>query len=152
MREKMSEINNFTYEYLIAQTNNNLSHFIEQFSEQVINNEASLFIGSGVSQNSGYPGLADLLSGCADELNIDEIDLYSLAQYYVNKHSDSDLRRIISQKINKFHKSNDLLDCLLEIDFNNIWTTNYDKLIEKGLEEKGISYNVIFRCRGQNHK
>lgn len=142
----MSEINNFTYEYLISQTNNNLSHFIEQFSEQVINNEASLFIGSGVSRNSGYPGWADLLSGCADELklDIDEVDLYSLAQYYVNKHSDSDLRRIISQKINKLPKSNDLLDCLLEIDFNNIWTTNYDKLIEKGLEEKGISYNVIF--------
>lgn len=146
MREKMSEINNFTYEYLISQANNNLSHFIEQFSEQVINNEASLFIGSGVSRNSGYPGWADLLSGCADELklDIDEVDLYSLAQYYVNKHSDSDLRRIISQKINKLPKSNDLLDCLLEIDFNNIWTTNYDKLIEKGLEEKGISYNVIF--------
>ena len=142
----MPDINNFTYKYLITQTNDNLEHFIEQFSEQVINNEASLFVGSGVSRNSGYPGWADLLSGCADELklDIDDIDLYSLAQYYVNKHSDSDLRRIISQKINKLPKSNELLDCLLEIDFNNIWTTNYDKLIEKGLEEKGISYNVIF--------
>ena len=47
----MADINNFTYKYLIDQTNENLEHFIEQFSEQVINNEASLFVGSGVSRN-----------------------------------------------------------------------------------------------------
>ena len=64
----MADINNFTYKYLIDQTNENLEHFIEQFSEQVINNEASLFVGSGVSRNSGYPGWRDLLSGCADKL------------------------------------------------------------------------------------
>ena len=57
-------------------------------------------------------------------------------QYYANKHSDSELRKIISQKINRLPKSNELLNYLLEIGFNNIWTTNYDKLIEKGLEEK----------------
>ena len=130
--------------YTVA--NENLEHFIEQFSEQVINNEASLFVGSGVSRNSGYPGWRDLLSGCADKLKLDmdEVDLYSLAQYYANKHSDSELRKIISQKINRLPKSNELLNYLLEIGFNNIWTTNYDKLIEKGLEEKGISHNVIF--------
>lgn len=138
--------NNYTYEYLKKQTEDNLAHFIYQFSEKVINNEASLFIGAGVSRNSGYPGWADLLSECADDLNINSntIDLYSLAQYYANKHSDAELRRIISQKINTFPKSNNLLNNLLEIDFNNIWTTNYDKLIEKGLEEKEKPYNVIF--------
>ncbi len=138
--------NNYTYEYLKKQTEDNLAHFIYQFSEKVINNEASLFIGAGVSRNSGYPGWADLLSECADDLNINSniIDLYSLAQYYANKHSDAELRRIISQKINTLPKSNNLLNDLLEIDFNNIWTTNYDKLIEKGLEEKEKPYNVIF--------
>ena len=75
--------NNYTYEYLKKQTEDNLAHFIYQFSEKVINNEASLFIGAGVSRNSGYPGWADLLSECADDLNINSntIDLYSLAQY-----------------------------------------------------------------------
>lgn len=138
--------NNYTYEYLKKQTEDHLAHFIYQFSEKVINNEASLFIGAGVSRNSGYPGWADLLSECADDLNINSntIDLYSLAQYYANKHSDAELRRIISQKINTLPKSNNLLNNLLEIDFNNIWTTNYDKLIEKGLEEKEKPYNVIF--------
>ena len=87
----MADINNFTYKYLIDQTNENLEHFIEQFSEQVINNEASLFVGSGVSRNSGYPGWRDLLSGCADKLKLDmdEVDLFSLALYYANNHSDS---------------------------------------------------------------
>ena len=70
---------------------------------------------------------------------MDEVDLYSLAQYYANKHSDSELRKIISQKINRLPKSNELLNYLLEIGFNNIWTTNYDKLIEKALEKKVFS-------------
>ena len=77
-----------------------------------------------------------LLFGYKLKLDMDEVDLYSLAQYYANKHSDSELRKIISQKINRLPKSNELLNYLLEIGFNNIWTTNYDKLIEKGLEEK----------------
>lgn len=118
----MADINNFTYKYLIDQTNENLEHFIEQFSEQVINNEASLFVGSGVSRNSGYPGWRDLLSGCADKLKLDmdEVDLYSLAQYYANKHSDSELRKIISQKINRLPKSNELLNYLLEIYYRKL--------------------------------
>lgn len=38
--------NNYTYEYLKKQTEDNLAHFIYQFSEKVINNEASLFYWS----------------------------------------------------------------------------------------------------------
>ena len=34
---------------------------------------------------------------------------------------------------------------LLEIPYNSIWTTNYDKLIEKGLEKKFIGCNPITR-------
>ena len=73
------------YERLLTKTADQLPHFYKKFSDQIINNEASLFIGAGVSRNSGYPGWADLLSECAEELNVDlnKIDLYSLAQYYV---------------------------------------------------------------------
>lgn len=115
------------YERLLTKTADQLPHFYKKFSDQIINNEASLFIGAGVSRNSGYPGWADLLSECAEELNVDlnKIDLYSLAQYYANEHSDSDLRSIINNKINKIpQESNLLLNSLLEIGFNSIWTTN----------------------------
>ena len=76
---------------------------------------------------------ADLLSECAEELNVDlnKIDLYSLAQYYANEYSDSDLRSIINNKINRIpQESNLLLNSLLEIGFNSIWTTNYDNSMD----------------------
>ena len=99
------------YERLLTKTADQLPHFYKKFSDQIINNEASLFIGAGVSRNSGYPGWADLLSECAEELNVDlnKIDLYSLAQYYANEHSDSDLRSIINNKINKIPQESNLL-------------------------------------------
>lgn len=50
------------YERLLTKTADQLPHFYKKFSDQIINNEASLFIGAGVSRNSGYPGWADLLS------------------------------------------------------------------------------------------
>ena len=134
------------YERLLTKTADQLPHFYKKFSDQIINNEASLFIGAGVSRNSGYPGWADLLSECAEELNVDlnKIDLYSLAQYYANEHSDSDLRSIINNKINKIpQESNLLLNSLLEIGFNSIWTTNYDKSIETELGKKCIPHNII---------
>ena len=134
------------YERLLTKTADQLPHFYKKFSDQIINNEASLFIGAGVSRNSGYPGWADLLSECAEELNVDlnKIDLYSLAQYYANEHSDSDLRSIINNKINKIpQESNLLLNSLLEIGFNSIWTTNYEKSIETELGKKCIPHNII---------
>jgi len=132
---------------LLRQTEDYLPHFRNVFSEQVINNNASLFLGTGVSINSGYPGWAELLSPCAEELGIeisDESDLYAVAQYYANRHNDAELRRLISGKINKIAQSNPLLEELFSVGFHSIWTTNFDKLIEDGLARRFIPNNVIF--------
>jgi hypothetical protein len=131
---------------LIMQTKREIEHFLNIYSEQVITGEASLFIGSGVSRESGFPSWSALLSPCAKELGFDlrdNPDLYSIAQYYVNRHSDAELRRQFSKVINTNAVSNTLLDSLLNIPFNSIWTTNYDKLIERGLDSRFIGYNAI---------
>lgn len=138
---------NETFTKLLKQSEKLLSHFLELFSEQVINNEASLFLGAGVSINSGYPGWVELLLPCAEDLGIEittGTDLYAVAQYYANRHSDAELRRMVSNRVNKIMSSNPLLDELLNIGFTSIWTTNYDKLIEEGLNKRFIQNNVIF--------
>ena len=38
------------YERLLTKTADQLPHFYKKFSDQIINNEASLFIGAGVSR------------------------------------------------------------------------------------------------------
>lgn len=131
---------------LLEQTRSNLNNFLDVFSEQAINGEASLFLGAGMSCNSGFPSWREILLPCADELELsldNETDLYAVAQFYTNKYSDSLLRRKISEKINTIAKSNEILDGLLDIEFNSIWTVNYDKLIEQGLTNRGIPNNII---------
>ncbi|MDF2802730.1 MAG: hypothetical protein K0S61_2633 [Anaerocolumna sp.] len=135
---------------LLKHTEKNLNHFLDRFSDQVINNEASLFLGTGVSMNSGYPSWKELLRPCAEELDLNldnESDLYAIAQFYANKHSDAELRKLLSSKINTIKESNELLENLLDVGFNSIWTTNYDKLIENELNKNFIANNVIFSDR-----
>lgn len=131
---------------LLQETKKDIEHFLNVYSEQVISNEASLFLGSGVSRDSGFPSWNALLAPCAEELGIEmgsEPDLFSIAQYYSNRHSDAELRRLFSKAINKNLTSNPILDSLLDIPFNSIWTTNYDKLIEDGLQKRFIGHNAI---------
>ena len=132
---------------LLEYTESHIEHFLSTLSEQVINTEAALFLGTGLSMNSGLPGWKSLLHPCAEELGLsleNEYDLYAIAQFYANKHGDSELRRIISGKVNNLAASNNLLEELLDVGFSSIWTTNYDRLVERGLESRFIQYNAVF--------
>lgn len=131
---------------LLDNTQQEIEHFLNIYSQQVLNGDASLFVGSGVSRDSGFPSWSTLLQPCADELDLslnDKSDLYSIAQYYVNRNKDSELRRQFCDAINRYMPESSLLNLLLEIPYNSIWTTNYDKLIEKRLEKNFVGCNVI---------
>ena len=131
---------------LIDNTEQDIEHFLNIYSQQVLNGDASLFLGSGISRDSGFPSWSTLLEPCAKELGIpidEKTNLYSIAQYYVNKNKDSELRRQFGDAINRYMPESELLNLLLEIPYNSIWTTNYDKLIEKRLEKNFVGCNVI---------
>lgn len=131
---------------LLSRSKDDIEHFLNYYSEQVISGEATLFLGSGISRDSGFPSWKALLTPCAEELGIeltDQTDLYSIAQYYSNRHSDAELRKLFNKAVNRFSESNPAIDGLLDIPFGSIWTTNYDKLIEDGLAKRFIGFNVI---------
>ncbi len=131
---------------LIKESKTKITSFLNSFSHTIINDEASVFIGTGVSMNSGLPSWHKLLSPCFKQLNLSDssdINLYKLAQYYANTHSDATLRKIVNEQINDFYESNQVLETLLKINFKSIWTTNYDNLIEHELRHNRIQHNVI---------
>lgn len=121
-------------------------NFIKVYAKKIIDNEASLFLGAGFSQNSNLPSWKKLMSPCAEDLGIeisDKSDFSQIAQYYQIKHGRAELNKLISRQINNSILLNETLAEFLSMRFQNIWTTNFDKIIEKSLEQKEIPYNLI---------
>lgn len=131
---------------LLENTKKELAGALTNIAKKIIDNECSLFVGSGMSLNSNLPSWYQMLKPCADDLNIKiqpHSDLFSLAQYYVNKKSEGELRSIVSDQISLLAKSTALHDNLVRAGFKSIWTTNYDQLIENSLRNVEIAYNPI---------
>lgn len=125
---------------------NEQKRFIRNFGEKVLNNEAALFIGAGVSRSAGFVDWKGLLSDIAEDLNLDiskEHDLLALAQYHVNSHT---VRGEINQQlIDAFIGDVNLTpvhDIISRLPIDTVWTTNYDRLIEKSYESAGRNVEV----------
>ena len=112
--------------------------FIKHYVSELKQGNASVFIGAGFSQESGYVNWRQLLEDIAIELKLDiekEYDLISIAQYYVNTYGN---RNLLNQcLVNEFTRN---LKCkekhyiLARLPLYSYWTTNYDSLIENSLE------------------
>lgn len=122
--------------------------FINVFSKQTLDNRTSLFLGAGSSCDAGYPTWDALFRPLLEELQINEnevLDYYSLAQYYSNKFGRSELKKRINSSINKYDFESPLLDKLLNLDFSNVWTTNFDNVIEENYKKRNVLVNKIFQ-------
>ena len=127
-----------------------LSRFVDVFTKAVKENNAAIFAGAGLSIPAGFVNWKNLLRDIAAELNLDidkENDLIAIAQYHYN------------EKGNNRHKLNQLLideftqgtsvsrnhEILAALPIQTFWTTNYDKLIEKAIEEEGKTPDTKIR-------
>lgn len=127
-----------------------IEEFIIDFADKLNNNQISFFIGSGVSTELDLPNWKDLFKEIAEKLllNIDEIhDYYQLAQYYCNKYSISDLKRIIFPKLQTYNFSSPTMEKLLKLQFKSIWTTNFDNALENCLLAHRIRYAKVHNDR-----
>lgn len=118
--------------------NRQLELFINKYVKALNEENAAIFAGAGISVPAGYVNWKLLLKDVAEELKLEidkENDLIALAQYYANEKGG---RGAINQKlIEEFTKEATLtenLQLLAELPIKFYWTTNYDKLIEKALE------------------
>ena len=119
---------------------------IKKYCEALNEGRAAVFAGAGLSRAAGFVDWKGLLKDVADELNFviePHTNLVDLAQYYVNE--TKSVHALATAILNKFPSSkaptvNHQILASLPIDV--YWTTNFDKLIERSLEEADKVYDV----------
>lgn len=126
---------------------------MEEMINQYIENKVILFVGAGVSKNLGLPTWSELIDQIAKELGYDP-DLFkvygeslALAEYYrIMKGNIGPLRswmdtnwhaNDIDIKTSKIH------ELIANAKFPIIYTTNYDRWLEKAFEAYSKKYTKI---------
>lgn len=104
-----------------------------------------------LSKSSGCVNWKQLLKEIAEELELDiekESDLVAVAQYYYNRNGNNRARlnEIIKDAFQTGKLPNDNHHILARLPISTYWTTNYDKLIEKSLENIGKICDVKACC------
>ncbi|MCG7497488.1 SIR2 family protein [Vibrio sp. Of7-15] len=121
--------------------------FIKNYLNEINENNAAIFAGAGLSAAVGYVNWKELLRPLAEEIELDidlEHDLVSVAQYHLN---DNGRHKINQQLINEIATNRGPSEnhtILSRLPISTYWTTNYDKLIERSLEDFGKVVDVKY--------
>lgn len=124
--------------------------FIKEYAQWLEQGTGVVFVGAGLSRQAGYPDWHGLLKEIASELQIDldqEHDLAGVAQWYVNK-SGKQKTRIAQVIKDSFPDKSDVPQSqriLARLPVRNVWTTNYDRLIERAwsLQQRSLDVKSI---------
>lgn len=115
--------------------------FLSEFPKAIIDDAAAVFIGAGVSVGAGYPAWKELLKEIGDELGVESneiVDLAALAQWSVRKSAGrTRVNTVIRKEIAPDRPIPDTLRTIARLPIRNLWTTNYDRLIERSFGEIG---------------
>lgn len=120
---------------------------IKELSKELSANNLAIFAGAGLSAPAGFVNWKGLLKELAEELDLDidkEYDLVTLAQYYIN-HKSGNRSKINDIILNSFSQTANTTEnhrILARLSIDTFWTTNYDNLIEKALQEAGKIVDV----------
>lgn len=126
-----------------------INSFLLTYSEEIEADNAAIFAGAGLSRAAGFVDWKQLLKSVASSLQLDvekEHNLVALAQYYCNARLGS-RGRINKLLLEKFAREAEITNnhrILARLPISTYWTTNYDRLIEKALEEAGKRPDVKY--------
>lgn len=122
------------------------SLFLKEYTRALREGDAALFVGAGVSRAAGYVDWKQLLKEIAEELGLDidrESDLVALAQFHVNHRKGRD--KINQLLIDEFLEEAQLTpthQLIASLPLQNIWTTNYDDLLEVAFQNIGKRIDI----------
>jgi SIR2-like domain len=119
----------------------------------VAHRKMALFVGAGVSMNIGMPSWSKLLEHLSAELGFDPRvfgtlgDAYLLAEYYkLEKGSLGPLRSWMDREWDKATteiKDSEIHEIIVRLNFPVVYTTNYDRWLERAYEAFGLSFGKI---------
>ena len=115
--------------------------FIVSFGHYVDARAATLLIGAGLSQPSGYPTWPELLEIPLAELGIDPIeDLPQLAQYYVDTFGRARLEQHVAETFAAIADAEPTPAhrLLTQLPIDEYWTTNWDPLVERSFGDAHV--------------
>jgi len=121
--------------------------FVTKYAESLVRGRAALFIGAGLSAGAGYPDWRTLLEEMAIELKLDlnqEHNFPEVAQFYIAKCGDhrDGIARIVKKHFSRQVEVPAVHQVLARLNVGQVWTTNYDKLIERAWELRGSPLDV----------
>jgi SIR2-like domain len=127
------------------------TRFLKEFPKAIADDAAAVFVGAGVSIGAGYPSWKDLLQEIGEELGVksnDVFDLAALAQWSIRKSSGKTRILTVIRDQTGVEKPIPVpLEVLARLPVRNIWTTNYDRLIERAFSSIGRPMDVVFASK-----
>ena len=116
-------------------TEGSMNRFIKEYPDALNDGVGAIFIGAGVSMGAGYPSWSTLLKEIGEELGVtsrDVQDLAALAQWSIQESGGATrVRNVIKEHIGKDLPVPETLEIIARLPVRHIWTTNYDRLIER---------------------
>ncbi|MED3799128.1 SIR2 family protein, partial [Lysinibacillus capsici] len=122
---------------------------IKKIKEASENNKLVVFVGAGVSANSGIPTWRELITDMASDLKdfSDKIssDMYlKIPQYYYNERGEKEYFDKLNEVFfSKKFKTNPIHKEIFKLKPAHIITTNYDNLLEDAAIENGYFYHTV---------
>jgi|GEM_PF-3069719 len=118
---------------------------ISNIQKAIRNNRLVLFVGAGISVNSGAPSWHQLIVEMGKELGINkekfsQDEFLKIPQYYFNEYKDAAYKRKINEIFNVDLIPNPINELIFELNPAYVITTNYDNLLE---QVAPASYSVI---------
>lgn len=141
---------------------------LAEIRKQLWLGHASVMIGSGFSRNADRastsiglpPDWGELASMFVDQLYVDcsadvkarviqQKSVLQLAQEFESAFQRSGLNQFLKEKIADYNlRPNSLFSRLLELPWNNVFTTNYDTLLERAAQSvMHQKYDVVYSCK-----
>lgn len=124
-----------------------LNRFLTEYPAALNDGVGAIFVGAGVSMAAGYPSWSELLSDIAIELEVDSKnvhDLAALAQWSILESGGATrVRNVIKSEIGPEKPIPETVEIISRLPVRHIWTTNYDRLIERAFASISRPLNPI---------
>ena len=132
--------------WLDSDMDKKVDELVKTFTQALVDENAAIFAGAGLSVPSGFVNWRELMRSVAAELglNVDrEYDLIALAQYHCNERGGRHrINQLLIQEFTKDAQITENHTILANLPIRVFWTTNYDNLIERSLNEAGKTADV----------